>query len=290
MNSKEKLLYLLERIKNSKSLIPIIGIIILNIELIFFIINFKVLGITFIIFGIILNVIFIYLWREKLENKIQMDELTISYNCLNEQNKCLINLNDTLRCFKHDFSNIIQVIHGYLLMDNLEALKKYFDRLLKESNHVKNLEIISAKKINNPAIYGILLNKYLLAEEKNIDMNIDICTNVDEIGDKSYEVSRIMGILLDNAIEAAVECDEKLVNVSLVQVDNKTKKITIENTYNDKDVKIQDIYKKEFSSKKGNTGLGLWETKHILEKEEQISMETSKNNRLFRQEIGIQIY
>lgn len=39
-------------------------------------------------------------------------------------NKALQNLNDNLRCFKHDFSNIMQSIDGYIINNDISRIKK----------------------------------------------------------------------------------------------------------------------------------------------------------------------
>ena len=51
---------------------------------------------------------------------------------------------------------------------------------------------------------------------------------------KIYEFARILGILLDNAIEASSECEEKIINLTF-RNDSKNSRelIIIENTYND---------------------------------------------------------
>lgn len=285
-NSKE----ILSKMEFLKWLIPVIGIIVVNLQLVLFIIATKNIGIGFIIFDVILNAIIIYQWKVSIKQKEKIEEMK-SYNTyLDEKNKCLVELNDSIRCFKHDFTNIIQAIDGYIMLNNMEALKKYFSKLLKECNHTKNLELLTLNNIKDPAVYGVLLNKYKLAEKKNINMTIDIFTEFENIGDRSYILSRIMGILLDNAIEASLDCQEKNINVQFSQSpNNERKKITIENTYNNKDVDTELIFQKEYTSKKakGNSGIGLWKVQTILKKESKMWLETTKDVNVFRQEIEI---
>src|SRR5699024_7392011 len=109
---------------------------------------------------------------------------------------------------------------------------KYFSGLLKECNCMNSMDLLNNKGTENPAIYGVLLNKYKRAEENNINMNIDIMVSLDKFREKSYVLSRMIGILLDNAIEATSECEEKIVNVQFVKEEGKNRNlIIIENTY-----------------------------------------------------------
>ena len=57
---------------------------------------------------------------------------------------------------------------------------------------------------------------------------------------KIYEFARILGILLDNAIDAASECDEKILNIVFRnETKNNRNIILVENTYKDKNVDLK---------------------------------------------------
>lgn len=219
--------------------------------------------------------------KEAITNKIKVD-------ILEEKNKNLSEVNDYARCFKHDFNNIIQAMDGYIMLNDMAALKKYFSGLLKECNRMNSMDFLNNKGAENPAIYGVLLNKYKRAEESNIDMNIDIMVELDKFKDKSYVISRIIGILLDNAIEATSECEEKVVNIQFVKEESKNRNlIIIENTYNNKNVDTNKIFEKNFTTKEGNSGLGLWKIKDILSKDMELDLYTTKDGVMFKQQLEI---
>lgn len=103
-----------------------------------------------------------------------------------------------------------------------------------------------------------------------------------------YEFTRILGILMDNAIEATSECDNKYIHVEIRNDFKRNRQLlVIENTYNDKDINIDKIYEKGYSTKPHNTGLGLWEVENILKKHKNITRFTTKDNKLFKQQIEI---
>lgn len=64
---------------------------------------------------------------------------------------------------------------------------------------------------------------------------------------KIYEFTKILGILLDNAIEAAQECEKKVINVT-IRKDFKVNRqlLVIENTYKDKNIDTEKIYERIF--------------------------------------------
>ena len=201
-------------------------------------------------------------------------------------------LHDTVRTFKHDFDNIVNGIGGYIRNDDMEGLTKFYTELLEDCNKTNNLYSLNPQVINQPAIYNILSTKYYDADEQSIQINLDIFLDLNEIEHhmKIYEFTRILGILLDNAIEAAKECDNKLINVSFRKETNRHRiLVIIENTYNNKDVDTEKIYEKGVSSKssKKNSGLGLWKIRQILKRNNNLNLFTSKTPDMFKQQFEI---
>ena len=103
-----------------------------------------------------------------------------------------------------------------------------------------------------------------------------------------YEFAKILGILLDNAIEAARESEEKIINLTFRREHNKHRDIVlIENSYSNKDINIDEIYQKGFSEKENHTGLGLWEIHKYLSRNTNLNLYTSKNHDFFSQQLEI---
>lgn len=218
-------------------------------------------------------------------------ELQITEQNLEEAqlyNKSLKILHDNVRAFKHDFSNIVQAIGGYIGTNDMEGLKTYYSQLLDDCQKVNNLYTLSPDVINNPAIYSLLTSKYHKADELGIKINLEVFLNLNELNMKIYEFTRALGILMDNAIEAASECDEKIINVE-IRKDFKVNRqlLIIENTYKEKDIDLDKIYEKGYSSKPNNTGLGLWEVRQIMKKNNNLNLYTTKNDKFFNQQLEI---
>lgn len=222
---------------------------------------------------------------------LSTNKLNIAKQNLEEtrlMNKTLTILNDKIRAFRHDFNNIIQAIGGYIQAKDIDGLEKYYSQLLKDCQEVNNLTGLNPESINNPAIYSLLASKYYLATEKGIEFNLDIFMDLNSIDMKIYEFCRILGILLDNAIQATQECKEKQITVT-IRKDNRCKRqlLIVENTYKEKDIDTEKIFEKGYSTKEGNTGLGLWEVRQILLKNTNLNLFTSKDNTYFKQQLEI---
>ena len=164
--------------------------------------------------------------------------------------------------------------------------------ILKECVSTRNLELLNPNIIKNGAIYSIISNKYFLARSKNINMNLEIVTNLKEVKEYTYEVCRILGILLDNAIDAAAESRNRLIDLRILKDDRvKRKLIIIENTYENRNIDTNKIFEKGYTSKERNSkkhGLGLWNVNKILRKNNSLCLYTTKGE-LFSQQLEIYI-
>ena len=200
-------------------------------------------------------------------------------------------LHDQVRSFKHDFDNIVNSIGGYVVNEDMDGLKKYYNQLLEECNKTNNLYALSPEVINHPAIYHLLATKYYDADQLAIQINLNVFLDLNEIESrmKIYDFTRILGILLDNAIEAAKECKEKKINVSFRKESNNNDRILviIQNTYANKEVNTEEIYQKGITSKENHSGLGLWKVRQILMHNNNLNLFTTKDDEFFTQQFEI---
>lgn len=201
-------------------------------------------------------------------------------------NKTLSILHDNIRCFKHDFNNIVQVIGGYIDLNDMNGLNKYYQSLLKECKLNNNLNLLNPQTINNPSIYSLLNNKYYQELQYGITMNFEIFSDLSTINFNIYEFTRILGILLDNAIEAANETTEKIIEIQF-KSDSKKQLFIIENSCADNNISTTKIFEKGYSTKKNNSGIGLWKVHNILSKNTNIDLFTTVKNNKFKQELSV---
>lgn len=205
-----------------------------------------------------------------------------------EYNHSLRVLHDSVRAFKHDFDNMVTTIGGYIKTNDMEGLEKYYSELVDDSERVNNLYILNPEVVNNDGIYNLLTKKYHEADSKDIKVNITFLLDLSTLHMKIYEFARILGILLDNAIEASSECEEKIINL-IFRDDRKnhTQLIIVENTYSDKTVDTEKIFEKGVSGKENHTGLGLWKVRKIVNKNQNVVLRTIKDDKFFKQQLEI---
>lgn len=176
------------------------------------------------------------------------------------------------------------------------GLKKYYNRLITDINEVELLESVGIRLKNNPAILGIVLDKLKRCKDNGVEFYIEIDHVVEELGCKNFNAARVLGILIDNAIEASLECEKKMVFLkftkSIVNSNGNEKQeesIEIKNTYIDIGLDMDKMYDKYYTTKNNgkNQGLGLWKVGKIVRKNDDLEIYTTVNEEIFIQNLKI---
>lgn len=208
---------------------------------------------------------------------------------LQETNKRLECCYDNVRSFKHDFSNIMQSIGGYIAVKDLDGLKRMYSSIVEECQDISNLKGIDRDQINNPAIYHLVNKKYVMARELGIKMKVMVLSDLTKLNASDFEICRILGILLDNAIEATEECNEKIISIKFIcDKFNSRNLIIIENPCKNYLLNVNQLYEKGFTTKKKKVGhgLGLWKVNQIVKMNKNIEIATERSNN-FKQAVSI---
>lgn len=242
--------------------------------------------ICFLSFVSLLSYFFISFYSLSKTMKLQIT--TQSLENAENYNSALSYLYDNVKAFKHDFDNMVFIIGGYIQNNDLEGLKTYYKNFEKDCEKVNELALLNPELINNSGIYNLLMSKYKKANENNIEIHLEYFFDLTKLKIPIYDFSRILGILLDNAIEAAIDSKEKQINIMFRDSQrNNTQIISIENSYNNKDIDTSSIFEKGQTSKENHTGMGLWEVKQILNRNNNVNLITTKDKIYFKQTIEI---
>ena len=266
----------------------IMGFLTLCIQLIITDYYIDIVPIIINILNFILLVAFLILSIYSFTRIIKLAITRKDLECAEEYNQSLEILYDKVKGFKHDFDNIVSSLDGYIENNDMDGLKKYFNEFKKDCKITNNLSIINPRIINNPGIYSLLNNKYFKATRSGITFEIEFFLNLNSLEINMYQFSRIIGVLIDNAIEEAEKCDEKIVKLSFIRENrNNRSVITVKNTYSNKDVDLEKIFEKGLSGKANHSGIGLWEVKKYVKKSKNLDLYTSKTDKYFKQELSI---
>ena len=221
----------------------ITGIISIALQVYIATVYIDILPVSIIIINILVLLLYFLI---SIYSLFRTNKLEITTESLEEErlyNKTLTILYDNIRGFKHDFNNIVQAIGGYISTNNMQGLKDYYSDLMDDCQKLNNLSILNPELINNPAVYSLLTSKYYKATELGIKMNFEVFLDLKTLNIKIYDLTRILGILLDNAIEASSKCDEKAIYITIRRNNKLNRQLfIIENTYSNKDINTDRIF------------------------------------------------
>lgn len=126
---------------------------------------------------------------------------------LKEYTSMVENVSSELKKFRHDYINILSTISGYIESNNMANLKEFFNKeIIPQNNSLnyKNNTLSKLKYIKVPGLKGLLSSKIITAQATNIDIFIDIEEDIDLLDIDIIDLCRILGIFMDNAIEACI--------------------------------------------------------------------------------------
>ena len=196
--------------------------------------------------------ILVYSWQSEKENKSKVERELQMHKMYDNSFAGLI---ATMRKKQHEFHNHLQAIVGmhYTFKTYEELVKeqqKYVGTLLYEN---KFYGLLSS---NWPVLAGFLYSKFLEADAKGIGIKYTLGVELEMCRIPEFVMIEILGILLDNAIEAVEKIENPMIYVRLVKEESFS--IQVANTIEDLTYgSVIKFFDEGYSSKKGHQGLGL---------------------------------
>ncbi|HOM02450.1 MAG TPA: GHKL domain-containing protein [Acetivibrio sp.] len=202
-------------------------------------------------------------------------------------NKALQSIINDLRRFKHNYNNILAVFGGYIKNKKWSQVEKYYNEICSEIGKVSFLDNLTSLNIKSAGVLGLIMAKYEYAKELGVDFRVVTDGVIDEVKMKISEFCEVLGILLDNAIEAAKDSNEKKVEVFMKRGEKALSFIVL-NGINEK-VDVTMIYENGYSTKGEGRGLGLGIVNSIVSKYKNVMLNTCADDSKFRQELIINL-
>jgi len=110
------------------------------------------------------------------------------------------NLLTILQAQKHEYGRHIQAIQSLVHLGRNEEVKKYINGIAEDYWHMEDMHYIG-----HPAITGLINSKRSTAEFQGIEFAVAVKCDLSRIKVEPWDLCSILGNLLDNAIEAALE-------------------------------------------------------------------------------------
>lgn len=242
---------------------------------------------TFLAFFLLTGIV-LYLTFESLLKEQHIAAKLAESKALQDYTARLENLYMDIRCFKHDYMNILSSFQGFLLDKNYDGLSNYFNNTILPAGQNLAAQDISFGKLGNlkvPEIKGIVYTKIFSAFIQKLHITLDIPKPVFSFPMETTDLLRVLGILLDNALEASSKTEEKIFTVGFLNAEHYIY-IQIQNS----SPEIQDVstlFQLNVSSKENHTGTGLYEVRKLIEQYENVLLNTEYQNNRFSQTLQL---
>ena len=183
----------------------------------------------------------------------QSDMLEDAYDQLEE-------LNSTLRKQRHDFKNQLQVVYGLIELGDYDEAGKYIETVYEDIQKVS-----SVLRTGIPAINALIAAKVSDCESRNIRFDVEIFSAWKTLPIEGYVVCRVMGNLLDNAIEAVSKTPDATIRLELSETPADYT-FYVQNNGPMIPMQIRDqLFERGFTTKRTGHGMGLAIVKELLE-------------------------
>ena len=237
---------------------------------------------------VLMAVLVMYLaQRFDAARKIQAQQDIIAQQRLYEQDLEMIRRE--VRTFRHDYKNLLaglsqQAGEGELegLLHTLSELDAGFDsrlgKKIQASTQIGNLQI--------PEVRSLLLSKLTIMREKGVECCLEVLYPVTFVNMDVWDFVRCLGILIDNAVEAAPNAGKPWVEIVLL-AQNGQVFLRVSNSCTNI-IDPAKMWDEGWSTKGAGRGLGLYSYQRILENYPNTSPCTSWENGIFIQELTVE--
>ena len=237
---------------------------------------------------IIVGIILILIKKENDYSKIY-DKYNTTLNSLKEYEDIL----DKYRVSNHENKNQLLTIRN-MITDKNKKVAKYIDELVK--NKIKDDERIMQEASIIPAggLRGLIYSKILYMKELKIEYELNISKDIrtvdliNKLDDSDMlDICQIIGVYIDNAIEAVSELEEKYVNIELYLEKNNL--IFEVSNYYEGNIELDKLEQKGYTTKSSGHGYGLSLTKEIIDNNKKLKNEKRLSKEIFTQVLKIKM-
>lgn len=287
-----KLLNLVDKIKNFQLVLLCFSFIIfLNIfdMIIYYKVSIEYLIVfnTLIIFIYFMIIIYFFNTQKKYNNI--SNKYNIAITSLNNYEQMI----SKYRINNHENKNLLLTIRAMIANKDKDVIK-YIDSMLNKK-YIDDDELM--KKVSTIPIKGlraIIYSEILKIKELGIKFDLTIdksikTTNLIELDENTtIDVCKIIGVFLDNSIEAVEKLRTKLININVIS-SGENIKILISNNYSCKNFNMQKIDTAGYTTKGNGHGYGLALVKQIVSNNKFLTKETEISKNVFSQILIIKL-
>lgn len=172
---------------------------------------------------------------------------------------------EALRSSAHEFLNKLHVINGLAHSNHHHALTSYLAEIIHDNQDEQ--ETVH-QVVRDPVLAAFLVSKFSRARELGVRFTLDISEPLPEIGDPkiAHQLVTLLGNLIDNGLDAVQTMDNKEVTLRIAVLNEDWEMEISDTGPGITPEKIPEIFRRGYSTKGENRGIGLFLVSAVLDK------------------------
>lgn len=244
------------------------------------------IGALLLIVGILFVLVY-FSMKAETEARLQAQAVLLAQQSLYVQS--LERMQQEFRAFRHDYKNMLSGLYLSAREGDLEPVRRTLRSMEQEFDGKVGEDIRRMTQLGNIRIIevkGLILTKLHEMQRQEVRCYLEALYPVSRIDMDTLDVLRCLGILLDNAMEAAKDTREPAVELLISSLESGVT-IVVRNPVKE-EPPLDRIWDNGYSTKGGGRGLGLFNYRQITEKYPNVQTETHCHGGEFVQEWRIE--
>ncbi|SIA59901.1 sensory histidine kinase DcuS [Mycobacteroides abscessus subsp. abscessus] len=223
--------------------------------------------------------------KVQVEREIALKQKKFEQEHLQTYTDEIVALYNEIRGFRHDYAGMLVSMQIAIDSKDLQEIDRIYKEVLVKANQKLRSDKYTYFDLNNiedTALRSLIAQSIVYARNKDVEFTLEVKDIITRLSIDLLDLVRIMSVLLNNAVEGAAESYSKQMEVAVIKMDLETV-IVIQNSCKYTMTPSEDLFELGFSTKGRNRGIGLNNVKEILDKYENIILETEMEDSKFRQ-------
>ena len=223
--------------------------------------------------------------KVQVEREIALNQKKFEQEYLQNYTDEIVSLYNEIRGFRHDYAGMMVSMQTAIDSQDLQEIDRIYNEVFVKANHKLRSDKYTYFDLNNledSALRSVIAQSIANARVHNIDYILEVKDIISPLSMELLDLVRVMSILLNNAVEGALESYRKQMEVAVIKLDSEIL-IVIQNSRKNRSIKPEEIFNIGYSTKGINRGIGLNNVKEILEKYDDVILETEIDEERFKQ-------
>ncbi|MFS9207801.1 competence system sensor histidine kinase ComD [Streptococcus mitis] len=223
--------------------------------------------------------------KEQMEKEIALKQKKFEQKHLQNYTDEIVALYNEIRGFRHDYAGMLVSMQMAIDSGNLQEIDRVYTEVLVKANHKLRSDKYTYFDLNNiedSALRSLVAQSIVYARNNGVEFTLEVKDTITKLPIELLDLVRIMSVLLNNAVEGSADSYKKQMEVAVIKMETETV-IVIQNSCKMTLTPSGDLFALGFSTKGRNRGVGLNNVKELLDKYNNIILETEMEDSTFRQ-------